>query len=166
MGGSTLEFELGATRDHIVVTSQGDVTLGGILNISLLDGFIPQEPQFLFEGSIETITGAFSAVNAPIFNGHTLTLHYGANQVTLEVSLAGDFNGDGAVDAADYVVWRKGLGTTYSQNDYNVWRANFEQSDGSGTSASLPNLAVPEPSGIVLLFVSALIGIVFRIRSF
>jgi hypothetical protein len=23
----------------------------------------------------------------------------------------GDFNGDGTVDAADYVVWRKGLGT-------------------------------------------------------
>ena len=26
-------------------------------------------------------------------------------------SLAGDFNGDGTVDAADYTVWRDGLGT-------------------------------------------------------
>ena len=33
-------------------------------------------------------------------------------------TIAGDFNTDGTVDAADYVVWRNGLGTTYAQNDY------------------------------------------------
>jgi hypothetical protein len=27
-------------------------------------------------------------------------------------ALPGDYNGDGTVDAADYVVWRKTLGTT------------------------------------------------------
>jgi hypothetical protein len=48
--------------------------------------------------------------------------------------LPGDFNADGIVDSADYVVWRKGLGTTYTTNDFNVWRANF----GSTTATALP----------------------------
>ena len=41
---------------------------------------------------------------------------------TLMPDLPGDFNNDGNVDAADYVVWRKnGL----SQAEFNTWRANF-----------------------------------------
>ena len=43
----------------------------------------------------------------------------------------GDYNLNGAVDAADYTVWRDGLGTTYTQADYDVWRANFGQTIGS-----------------------------------
>ena len=107
MSGSTLEYELGAIRDHIVVTNSGSVMLGGLLDLSILSGFDPSIGQTfsLFEGSIGSITGAFSAVNAPIFNGHALNLVYGTNQVTLVVGDAGDFNGDGIVDAADYVVW-------------------------------------------------------------
>jgi len=38
------------------------------------------------------------------------------------VSGAGDFNGDGTVDAADYVEWRKNGG---NPDDYNAWKANF-----------------------------------------
>jgi probable HAF family extracellular repeat protein len=34
--------------------------------------------------------------------------------------IRGDFNHDGTVNAADYVVWRKGLGTTYTQEDFNT----------------------------------------------
>jgi hypothetical protein len=57
-------------------------------------------------------------------------------------ALAGDFNDDGVVDAADYVVWRDGLGTIYAQSDYDEWRANFGQTGGRGISMSS---AVPEP---------------------
>ena len=35
-------------------------------------------------------------------------------RVATVAGLAGDFNGNGVVDAADYVVWRKGLGTTFN----------------------------------------------------
>jgi hypothetical protein len=66
------------------------------------------------------------------------------------VFLAGDYNQDGIVNAADYVVWRKGLGTTYTSQQYNVWRAHFGQTAGSGTSATV-NAAVPEPASLVLL---------------
>jgi hypothetical protein len=70
-----------------------------------------------------------------------------------EEIIAGDFNEDGVVDAADYVVWRKGLGSTYTQNDFNVWRANF----GQNTDAeALPSqAAVPEPVTLVHLMFAA-----------
>ena len=41
--------------------------------------------------------------------------------------VSGDFNHDGNVDATDYVVWRKGLGTTYTQDDYNTVAIQLRQ---------------------------------------
>ena len=66
--------------------------------------------------------------------------------------LAGDYNDDGRVDAADYVVWRKTLGTAYqlpnegpgvtpgmvTQEDFNVWRAHYGETAGAGQSAAEP----------------------------
>ncbi len=66
----------------------------------------------------------------------------------------GDFNHDGTVDATDYVVWRKGLGTTYILDDFNTWRANFGSSNSSKASAS--SVAVPEPAAWVILGVGAM----------
>jgi len=67
----------------------------------------------------------------------------------VSVGLDGDYNGDGNVDAADYVVWRKNDG---SSAGYNLWRANFGNTPGSGAAAGTsPSLgAVPEPSSLML----------------
>jgi uncharacterized membrane protein len=74
-------------------------------------------------------------------------------------ALAGDFNGDGAVDATDYLVWREGLGTTYTQADYDVWRAHFGQTAGSSTS----HVSVPEPNSVALsLFALAPLLLLYR----
>jgi DNA-binding beta-propeller fold protein YncE len=70
------------------------------------------------------------------------------------LQLAGDYNGNHVVDAADYVVWRKQLGTTtalpgdithglVSDDDYDVWRTNFGRSDSGGAAV------VPEPGTIL-----------------
>jgi hypothetical protein len=80
--------------------------------------------------------------------------------------LPGDFNHDGIVDAADYVVWRKGMRTTYTQNDYDVWRANFGKTTGSGATgyplgATAEPLPVPEPASVTLL-IAALAGLRLR----
>jgi hypothetical protein len=65
--------------------------------------------------------------------------------------LAGDYNADLSVDAADYVVWRKGLGIAYAQSEFAVWRAHFGETPPYG--------GVPEPAGIALLLLgSALAG--------
>jgi hypothetical protein len=104
-----------------------------------------------------------------------------AFRVVPEPSGPGDFNSDGAVDAADYVEWRKGLGTIYDQNDYGVWRAHFGTSLGpgsgsvdplslwsastgpdpapGGTGFRVPAAAVPEPTTAWLLIIGAAIGI-------
>jgi hypothetical protein len=92
--------------------------------------------------------------------------------------LPGDFNEDGAVDAADYVAWRKGLGTTYTQTDYDVWRAHFGQTAGSGSTgyghrdsglgASSESLsaAIPEPGGLFLLCAAAILMACVRAAPF
>jgi hypothetical protein len=68
-------------------------------------------------------------------------------------AIAGDFNTDGKVDAADYVFWRDRLGNPFTPQDYNVWRTNF----GAGQAASGAlgvSASVPEPSGLVLLLLA------------
>jgi hypothetical protein len=71
------------------------------------------------------------------------------------LAISGDYNGDGSVDAADYVLWRKDPasygGTTVG---YNTWRANFRDTSGSGSSAAA-NSAVPEPATPMLLILAA-----------
>jgi hypothetical protein len=65
----------------------------------------------------------------------------------------GDYNDDGTVDAADYVVWRKNPGGIYTPDDYNTWRAHFGETIGSGAGAGFANSNVPEPTGwLMLLF--------------
>jgi hypothetical protein len=76
-------------------------------------------------------------------------------------SSSGDFNDNGVVDAADYIAWRKLLGTTSSlPNDpdagttidldqYETWTENF--GEVSSGSSNLGGTAVPEPSGVLLL---------------
>jgi formylglycine-generating enzyme required for sulfatase activity len=77
--------------------------------------------------------------------------------------LPGDFNHDGNVDAADYVVWRKGLGTTHTQDDFEVWRANFGDTMGGGSSES-SSASVPEPTSALLLMLGGALRI-FRRRQ-
>jgi probable HAF family extracellular repeat protein len=92
-------------------------------------------------------------------------------------TLAGDINGDGTVDAADYVVWRK---NDSSAANYNEWRAHFGQTTApvttgsAGTDATVPEpisfgigtnpnrqaeawLAIPEPASAWLLAAAALL---------
>jgi hypothetical protein len=77
--------------------------------------------------------------------------------------LTGDYNQNGEVDAADYVVWRNGIGTTYATGDYDVWLANFGQTSGSGAagyplgaSADPLSAAVSEPTTLLVLLAGAL----------
>jgi hypothetical protein len=72
---------------------------------------------------------------------------------TLPGSLPGDFNQDRTVDGADYIVWRDGLRTAYTQNDFEVWRAHYGQTAGSG---SIANVAIPEPSTALLAIIAML----------
>jgi hypothetical protein len=77
--------------------------------------------------------------------------------------LPGDYNDDGKVDAADYVVWRKtGIN---GQQGYDDWRANFGAMAGSGGSTASGLGSVPEPSGPILLLSVVFAGLCGRRRS-
>jgi hypothetical protein len=82
-------------------------------------------------------------------------------------SLDGDYNGNGAVDAADYVLWRHAMqnGTTLPRDttpesvstaDYDLWRANFGKSSASG---ALNAAGVPEPASGVMIIVVAMCAV-------
>jgi hypothetical protein len=79
------------------------------------------------------------------------------NSLVLKANLGidGDFNGDGNVDAADYVVWRK---TGSPANGYALWRANFGNPPGAGSATQG---AVPEPgfAALVCLAGACLFGL-------
>lgn len=87
--------------------------------------------------------------------------------------LPGDFNEDNAVDAADYVVWRKndgtnnplpnddGLGVPIGTGHFELWIANYGNT-ASG-AASGQSIAVPEPSSVLLAGTYCLI-LLYRMR--
>jgi hypothetical protein len=102
----------------------------------------------------------FGNLDATVTSGVTPTLEF--NQFGFRVasisSLSGDFNGNGTVDAADYVVWRK---TNGPQSNYNLWRSNFGKPPGSSASAELAAAGsangVPEPATLVMLSTAMLV---------
>jgi hypothetical protein len=85
-------------------------------------------------------------------------------------------NANGVVDGADYTAWRdKSPGTgflandatpgTITNDDYDVWKANFGDALNFGAAASS---AVPEPQSAVLLLLAGAVAAVsrrFRYRS-
>ena len=91
------------------------------------------------------------------------------------MGLVGDFNEDGKVDAADYVLWRDndgtsnplpndgGLGTPIGAAHYELWSANFGNMSPPGSGAGLT--AVPEPSSAILVsLATVVVGVLGRCR--
>jgi len=161
LAGGSLEIEISsaALSDTLLVT--GDVTVGGDLDVALIDGFSPTSGDSWQIATANSITGAFSSIT-PGYNvqkqGNNLILFFGS-----ALSLAGDYNDDGVVDAADYVVWRATDGTP---DGYNTWRANFGASSGGGSGRIEPS-GVPEPTTVVLVLATsiALIGVRGGLRN-
>jgi hypothetical protein len=79
----------------------------------------------------------------------------------LRVGVPGDFNNNGFVDSADYILWREGvqplpanevstIGTTDPQ-DYTDWRERFgNPTPGQPPGGALDAAGVPEPAACVL----------------
>jgi hypothetical protein len=101
-----------------------------------------------------------------------ILLHWGDNAIQVvqqaRPEVLGDYNQNGKVDAADYVVWRKLLGPGALPNeggvsnnlvdeaDYQFWRSRFgataETPPGVGSMVS----SVPDPSTCALLLLGVL----------
>jgi hypothetical protein len=87
--------------------------------------------------------------------------------LTSPPQILGDYNDDGSVDAADYIVWRKTFGQTGSdlpadgdgdgevaEPDYIVWRENYAKSGGSTGAGPA---VVPEPESTRLIVIAVVL---------
>jgi uncharacterized repeat protein (TIGR03803 family) len=99
---------------------------------------------------------------------------YGVVFMLAAPAVPGDYNSNGVVDAADYVLWRKTVGQTGanlptdgSHNnqvdtaDYTVWRSRFGNNSGGGASA-IAGSAIPEPKPLLLMSLALLMLAVNR----
>jgi hypothetical protein len=157
---NTLFVEIGGNTpgsQYDRLTIAGSTSLDGTLNVSLVNGFTPggdQQFTILTAGSIVdnglVLAGPAAGSFSLIVNSTSVILQ--------AIGLPGDYNHNGIIDVADYVIWRKGFGTTYTQNEYTVWRSHFGQTASSGAalpSAEPLSALVPEPATFVLLIFAA-----------
>ncbi|MEX2169583.1 MAG: PEP-CTERM sorting domain-containing protein [Pirellulales bacterium] len=163
---TTLEIELGGTTpgsgyDQVHVASS--MTLGGTLDVNLIDlgtgTFAPQAGNSFDILDWVALSGIFEAINLPMLDESltwdTSQLYTTGVLAVVAPGLAGDYNQDGVVNAADYTVWRDSGGT---QTGYDTWQANFGRALGSGANEAS---AVPEPAtlALLLLVVSLLLAV-------
>jgi hypothetical protein len=149
---------------------------------SIADGF--KDMNVIIPGGLEPHgldgLGGLTVQNAAgLIAGTALRLNAAGNLAILLTpgeGLPGDYNSDGAVNAADYTVWRNNLGASITlpnegtgvspgvvdAADYVLWKANYGNGSGSGAGASDAE-NVPEPQTFVLLL-GSICGLVYRNR--
>lgn len=165
LGDGNQEMSHGALRVEEVCCGGplADVQLAGELRFVFDEALTPtvgDDIVFLFgliDGEFDTVTGL-----PELDEGLMWSLIYGSETVSAVVALSGDYNLDNLVDTADYTVWRDGLGTTYDQSHYDLWKANY------GNMVDVPPseaTAVPEPGALVLLLVLLSVAPRFAGRS-
>jgi hypothetical protein len=78
--------------------------------------------------------------------------------IIVDPGINGDFNLNGVVDAADFVVWRN---TGRPPADYDLWRSRFGMTTGAGSGAA--TAGVPEP-GFGLFAIAGIAASLLRLR--
>jgi hypothetical protein len=106
------------------------------------------------EISASDFTFSFSTANGDVIEGLVVVGELAGT------SLAGDFDGNGAVDGADFLQWQRTLGAAaappasgadadangvVNAGDLTVWRSHFGSESGAGSAQA----AVPEPPSLV-----------------
>jgi autotransporter-associated beta strand protein len=161
---------VGSQYDSLVVG--GSAHVGSTLDVDLLNSYSPTAGRaFQIITAEGGVSGTFAETLLPTLSGGLFwNVLYGANSVILAVAptsslvtIPGDFNQNGTVDAADYTVWRNNLGTTFAaadadfdgqvtEADYGIWKSNFGFSlVGSGFASIALRASVPEPATAALL---------------
>jgi autotransporter-associated beta strand protein len=122
----------------------------------------------LFLGDISMPVGTWGPIGSSAQFTTSRLIGTGLLQVTTYAPsfLAGDYNSNGIVDTADYVIWRRSVGNASIANrdpansglvgdaDFNSWRSRLGTMVSAGSGASLTSAEVPEPTSISLLLIA------------
>ncbi len=143
----------GSTLTGDGVSLELDLSANTARTLTLIDNRTADPILGFFEnGTTNHLYAEGATILGTGFHGSVRISYVGGtgNDVVLQMfaPLVGDFNNDGKVDAADYVVWRKT--DPASIQGYLDWRSNFGATAGSGQSLAA---AVPEPSAFVFAIV-------------
>ncbi len=182
LDGATLAIDVrdnstGQTSDQFDVV--GSTTLNGdiTVDVNLPGGYTPSSDVAILTTTGGIVDNSLSLSLAGSGAGSFAGVSVVGNNLMLlvggSVSVPGDYNGNGSVDAADYTMWQDTNGNTVDPGtgadgvadgtinnlDYLYWKTQFANSGGSGSAA-----AVPEPSSLALVLLAGFFGMV-RIYS-
>ncbi len=179
----TLQGSLTANPDNPLLVAGKSVLTGGTLVLPSGYTLLPNHTSAPFKilTSLAGLTGTLNAtVGQSLGAGFTLaSISYGSRDVTISVRFTtADFNGDGVVDAGDYVLWRNTMGQTgvnlaadgngnnqIDSGDYTFWKSRFGATFGSASGqASIATDSVPEPNTLALMLLSLSIASVLPRR--
>jgi hypothetical protein len=158
-GNMWLAFMMENRAVNASVTIPGNPVLS--VHLSATDPYSRNTPYSFSVPSVTLLAGNIIEMHFETDVTGVHGTHVGMNLTVTNLSfLPGDYNENGVVDAADYVVWRDNLGSGaplpnddtpgVGQDDYDRWKANFGSTSGTGSIVS-GNSAIPEPSTFVLL---------------
>lgn len=174
---ATLQLDITGTEpgEHDQLNVTGTATLNGALSVDLvnngLSGGAPPQLGDVYElvtaggGLTVDLDGLLLPTLAADLDWQLLMDTTTLSLAVVEATLAGDFNADGTVDAADYTVWRQNLGASagtlqgdstgrrIGQAQFALWRANYGATSASESSTAA---TVPEPAAwlLTVLFLS------------
>ncbi|TWT47537.1 glycoside hydrolase family 113 [Botrimarina hoheduenensis] len=138
-------------------TSEQVMAFKGLMRA--LDGRSDQlQAAHIWQWGMPGSNGSLWNINAtnPANQPNNLPLGQWLSSFVSAPQLAGDFNGDGLVDVADYTTWRDGLGAEYPIEDYAVWVARFGDTLAAGGSAS--TASIPEPGVLATIVCWLVVG--------
>ena len=128
----------------------------------------------LWDSEADQLASIIGEIQGPGMGGDVVLI---GDSVETLPGLAGDFNNNHVVDAADYTLWRNNLGATegtllngngnggtIDSTDYDLWKLHFGESGGPG-SGSLAAGAVSEPGTLLMCMLSVFGFVGFRRRA-
>ncbi len=167
-GGATLAIDIGGTspggtHDFVNIVGGGD--LDGLLELSLMDGFVPSPADSFTVLAASSLIGFFDNVASgqrlDTLDGRgSFVVNYGIgsafdeSRVVLSdfeaaATVPGDFDFDGDVDGDDFLAWQRDDGTP---SGLTAWRNNY------GTPVPMVSAStsfVPEPTSAALILIAA-----------
>jgi len=140
-GNGSLYVDIASLTQYDQLSVSGRASLNGLLNVDLLNGYVPQIGNMFDIMNFSSRSGTFSMVlGLPINNQEHFVLEYNADNLTLDVvsgpdleANTGHWSGSGDVYYEPYV----------SQVSQDTSLGDFE--------GSAPSASVPEPGSILLL---------------